>query len=61
MGFSDKDVCSLDEKLLLRQIEIMRTDINKLYENSVLTDEQVLHKSRKLDELLNAYSRFVKR
>jgi len=38
----------------------MRTDINKLYENSVLTNDEVLLKSRKLDKLLNTYERFVK-
>ena len=30
-------------------------DINKSYENSVLTDDAVLKKSRKLDKLLNLY------
>ena len=60
MGFTEKDVCSLDVKLLLTQIEKVRTDINKLYENSALTDDDVLHKSRILDELLNIYDKIVK-
>jgi hypothetical protein len=51
----------MDLNTLLRLIEKMRRDINKLYEVSVLTDDEVLHKSRKLDELLNMYERFVKR
>ena len=51
----------MDLEILLRQIERMRTDINELHEKSVLTDDEVLHKSRKLDELLIAYERFVKR
>ena len=51
----------MDVELLLTQIEKMRTDINKLYENRVLTDDEVLHKSRKLDELLNTYDKYVKR
>jgi hypothetical protein len=51
----------MDLNTLLRLIEKMRRDINELYENSVLTDDEVLHKSRKLDELLNMYERFVKR
>ena len=51
----------MDVNLLLKQIEKMRTDINKLYEHSVLTDDEVLHKSRKLDELLNMYDKLVKR
>ena len=50
----------MDVKLLLNQIERLRTDINKLYENSVWTDDQILHKSRKLDELLNMYDKLVK-
>lgn len=56
MGFSYKDVCSLDVKILLRQIERKRADINELYENSVLTDDIVLLESRKLDELLNMFT-----
>lgn len=52
---------SLDLKILLIQIERMRTDINELNENSVLTDDTVLHKSRKLDELLNIFDKYAKR
>ncbi len=51
----------MDFKILLRQIEEVRTDINELHENSVLTEDEVLHKSRKLDELLNMYDKLVKR
>ena len=50
----------MDVKLLLTQIEKVRTDINKLYENSALTDDDVLHKSQILDELLNMYEIIVK-
>ena len=48
----------MDLKRLIKLIEQMRTDINKCYENSVLIDEEVLRKSRKLDELLNKYHKF---
>jgi hypothetical protein len=52
-----KDVCSLDSKILLRQIEKKRADINELYENNVfLTDDKILLESRKLDELLNMFT-----
>ncbi len=43
-------------KILLRQIERKRADINELYENSVLTDDKVLFENRKLDELLNMFT-----
>jgi len=47
----------LDSKILLRQIEKKRADINELYENNVfLTDDKILLESRKLDELLNMFT-----
>ncbi len=47
----------MDSKILLRQIEKKRADINELYENNVfLTDDKILLESRKLDELLNMFT-----
>lgn len=59
MGGSRKDVCVLNLKRAINLIEKKRTDINKLYEGSELTDYDVLKKSRELDELLNKYDKML--
>ena len=46
----------MDVKISLQLIEKMRAEMCQLYENRGLTDE-VLKKSRRLDELLNDYGK----
>ena len=45
----------MDLKRILKLIEKRKTDLDELCKNSVLTDDDVLKKSRELDGLLNRY------
>lgn len=52
------ELSDLDE--VLKNIEELRSKLNKIAEGHRFTDPQVVSVSQKLDELLNEYQRLMK-
>lgn len=59
--FIERVCAQLNLNKYIKLIEIRRTEIAELYENSVLTDSNVLKKSWELDAVLNNYYKMLKK